>query len=59
MLPTAPWARSGAASGTPPALAGTRRVVAVELQGRAHMGSIDRPLNYEQMADGTAALLRA
>ena len=42
-----------------PTLAETRRVVAVELQGHGHTGNVDRPLSYEQMADDTAALLRA
>jgi pimeloyl-ACP methyl ester carboxylesterase len=40
------------------ALAETRQVVAVELQGHGHTADIDRPLSYEQMADDTAALLR-
>lgn len=41
-----------------PSLAGTRRVVAVELQGHGRTADIDRPLTYEQMADDVAALLR-
>jgi pimeloyl-ACP methyl ester carboxylesterase len=41
-----------------PALAETRQVVAVELQGHGHTADVDRPLSYEQMADDTAALLR-
>ena len=41
-----------------PALAKTRQVIAVELQGHGRTADIDRPLNYEQMADDTAALLR-
>jgi pimeloyl-ACP methyl ester carboxylesterase len=41
-----------------PALAETRQVIAVELQGHGRTADIDRPLSYEQMADDTAALLR-
>jgi pimeloyl-ACP methyl ester carboxylesterase len=41
-----------------PALAKTRQVIAVELQGHGHTADIDRPLSYEQMADDIAALLR-
>jgi pimeloyl-ACP methyl ester carboxylesterase len=41
-----------------PALAETRRVIAVELQGHGRTADIDRPLSYEQMADDVAALLR-
>ena len=41
-----------------PALAETRQVVAVELQGHGHTADIDRPITYEGMADDTAALLR-
>jgi pimeloyl-ACP methyl ester carboxylesterase len=41
-----------------PALAETRQVIAVELQGHGHTADIDRPLSYEQMADDIAALLR-
>jgi len=40
-----------------PALAKTRRVVAVELQGHGHTADVDRPLGYEQMADDTVALM--
>lgn len=40
-----------------PALARTRRVIAVERQGHGRTADIDRPLSYEQMADDTAALL--
>jgi pimeloyl-ACP methyl ester carboxylesterase len=43
---------------TYPALARTRQVIAVELQGHGHTGDIDRPMTYEQMADDTAALLK-
>src|SRR3712207_4309358 len=42
-----------------PALAETRRVVAVELQGHGRTADVvDRPITYEGMADDTAALLR-
>jgi pimeloyl-ACP methyl ester carboxylesterase len=41
-----------------PALAETRRVIALEQQGHGRTADIDRPLSYEQMADDTAALLR-
>ena len=41
-----------------PALAETRQVIAVELQGHGRTADIDRPLTYEQMADDIAALLR-
>ncbi len=41
-----------------PALAATRRVIAVEQQAHGHTADIDRPLSYEQMADDTAAALR-
>src|SRR5215203_6731785 len=41
-----------------PALAETRQVITVELQGHGHTADIDRPLSYEQMADDIAALLR-
>ena len=40
-----------------PALAQSRRVVAVEQQGHGRTADIDRPLRFEQMADDTAALL--
>jgi pimeloyl-ACP methyl ester carboxylesterase len=40
------------------ALAETRQVIAVELQGHGRTADIDRPLSYEQMADDVAALLR-
>ena len=39
-----------------PALARTRQVIAVELQGHGHTADIDRPLRYELMADDVAAL---
>jgi pimeloyl-ACP methyl ester carboxylesterase len=42
-----------------PGLAGTRTVVAVELQGHGRTADIDRPLSYQQMADDTVALVRA
>jgi pimeloyl-ACP methyl ester carboxylesterase len=41
-----------------PALAQTRQVIGVELQGHGRTADIDRPLRYELMADDTAALLR-
>src|SRR5919199_4195976 len=41
-----------------PSLAGTRQVIAAELQGHGRTADIDRPLTYEQMADDVAALLR-
>jgi pimeloyl-ACP methyl ester carboxylesterase len=41
-----------------PALAATRRVIAIEQQGHGHTADVDRPLTYEQMADDTAALLQ-
>ncbi len=40
-----------------PALAETRQVIAVELQGHGHTADIDRPLSYEAMADDIAALI--
>ena len=40
-----------------PALAATREVIAVELQGHGHTADVDRPMSYEQMADDTVALL--
>ena len=41
-----------------PALAETRRVIAVELQGHGRTADVgDRPITYEGMADDTAALL--
>jgi len=40
-----------------PALAASRAVIAVELQGHGHTADIDRPLRYELMADDIAALL--
>lgn len=42
-----------------PALAATRKVIAVELQGHGHTADVDRPLSYQQMAADTAALLKA
>src|SRR4051794_35699638 len=41
-----------------PALAATRRVIAVELQGHGHTADIDRPFSYGQLADDTVALMR-
>jgi pimeloyl-ACP methyl ester carboxylesterase len=40
-----------------PALAATRKVVAVELQGHGHTADTDRPLSYRQMAADAAVLL--
>ena len=40
-----------------PGLAGSRQVIAAELQGHGHTADIDRPITYEQMADDAAALL--
>jgi pimeloyl-ACP methyl ester carboxylesterase len=42
-----------------PALAATRQVVAVELQGHGHTADVDRPLSYQQMAADAAAVLEA
>lgn len=41
-----------------PALAQTRQVIAVELQGHGHTADADRPLTFEQMADDVAALIK-
>lgn len=41
-----------------PALAKTRQVIAIEQQGHGHTADIDRPLDYGQMVEDTAALLR-
>jgi pimeloyl-ACP methyl ester carboxylesterase len=41
-----------------PALATTRQVIAVELQGHGHTADIEHPLSYEQLADDVAALIR-
>jgi pimeloyl-ACP methyl ester carboxylesterase len=41
-----------------PALAETRQVIGVELQGHGHTADIDRPFSFEQMADDVAALLK-
>jgi pimeloyl-ACP methyl ester carboxylesterase len=41
-----------------PILAGTRQVIAVELQGHGHTGDTDRPMSFEGMADDIAALVR-
>ena len=40
-----------------PALAATRRVIAVELQGHGHTADIDRPLSYEHMAEDVYSLI--
>ena len=42
---------------TLPALAASRRVIAVELQGHGRTADIDRPLSFEALADDIAALL--
>lgn len=39
------------------ALARTRKVVAVDLEGRGFTADLDRPLRYEQMADDVAGLI--
>lgn len=41
-----------------PALAKQRRAIAIEQQGHGHTADTDRPLNFDQMADDAAALLR-
>jgi pimeloyl-ACP methyl ester carboxylesterase len=41
-----------------PALAATRRVIAVEMQGHGRTADVDRPLTLEQLASDAAALLR-
>ncbi len=41
-----------------PALAESRQVIAVELQGHGRTADIDRPITYEQMADDVAGLIR-
>src|SRR4051794_38073212 len=41
-----------------PALAQTRQVIAVELQGHGHTADIGRPLSFELMADDVAALVK-
>jgi pimeloyl-ACP methyl ester carboxylesterase len=46
-------------AGLLPALAATRQVIAVELQGHGHTADVDRPLSYRQMAADAAALLEA
>ena len=40
------------------ALAKTRQVIAVELQGHGHTADIDRPMSVEAMADDIAALIQ-
>jgi pimeloyl-ACP methyl ester carboxylesterase len=46
-------------AGLLPALAATRQVVAIELQGHGHTADVDRPLSHQQMAADAAALLEA
>src|SRR5215212_9035308 len=41
-----------------PALAETRQVITVEMQGHGRTADIDRPLTYEQLADDVAALVQ-
>ncbi len=41
-----------------PALAKTRKVIAVELQAHGRTADIERPLAYEHMADDVAALIK-
>ena len=41
-----------------PALANTRRVIAVDLQAHGRTADIDRPLSFEAMADDIAALIK-
>ncbi|WP_218578760.1 alpha/beta fold hydrolase [Vineibacter terrae] len=41
-----------------PALARTRQVIVVDLQGHGRTADIDRPLRYELMADDIAALVK-
>jgi pimeloyl-ACP methyl ester carboxylesterase len=48
----------GAMGAVVPELAGTRQVIAAELQGHGHTAEVDRPLSYEQMADDVVALIR-
>ncbi len=40
------------------ALAETRQVISVELQGHGHTADIDRPLSFQLMADDIAALIK-
>jgi pimeloyl-ACP methyl ester carboxylesterase len=40
------------------ALAKSRKVIAVELQGHAHTPDIDRPLSFEALADDVVALVK-
>jgi pimeloyl-ACP methyl ester carboxylesterase len=42
-----------------PALAATRKVVAIELQGHGHTADADRPLSYQHMAADAAGVLEA
>jgi len=41
-----------------PALAESRRVIAIDLQAHGRTADVDRPLRYEQMADDMAGVLR-
>src|SRR3954447_11481690 len=40
-----------------PALAATRRVIAVDLQGHGRTADVDRPFSIESMADDVAGLI--
>ncbi len=40
-----------------PALARSRQVIALELQGHGHTADTDRPLSYEQLADDVVAVV--
>jgi pimeloyl-ACP methyl ester carboxylesterase len=41
-----------------PALAETRQVITVEMQGHGRTADVDRPLTYEQLAEDVAALVQ-
>jgi pimeloyl-ACP methyl ester carboxylesterase len=41
------------------ALAASRRVIAIHLQGHGHTPDVDRPLRFESLADDVAAVIRA
>jgi pimeloyl-ACP methyl ester carboxylesterase len=49
---------TGMFSAIMPTLAGSRRVIAVDLQAHGRTADIDRPLSYEAMADDVAALMK-
>lgn len=50
---------TGMFSAIMPTLAGSRQVIAVDLQAHGRTADIDRPLSYEAMADDVAALMKA